>query len=179
MRRAELDHILRAAGALTGHTEFWVLGSQAILASFDASELPVVASRSIEADLAAPDDIDGAIADDIDGLLGEGSLFHETHGIYADGVELESARLPSGWRERAIPYTNENTGGVTGFCLELHDLCASKLLANRSKDLEFCAGLLDARLVDADVLKGRVIATDATSDELDHIAEFLNRWNVG
>jgi hypothetical protein len=40
-------------------------------------------------------------------------------------------------RERLIPISNENTRGVTGLCLEVHDLCASKLIAGREKDLEF------------------------------------------
>jgi hypothetical protein len=176
VRRSELDHLLRAAGALTGLKEFWVIGSQAVLASYDVSQLPIAASRSIEADLAAPDDVDGAVADQLDGLLGEGSLFHETHGIYADGVELKVARLPLDWTKRVLRYTNDNTGGVTGLCLELHDLCASKLLANRQKDLEFTSALLDGSLVDSRILSARIADTDASRDELDRISLFLERW---
>jgi hypothetical protein len=50
--------------------------------------------------------------------------------------------LPSGWRERLIPVHNENTGGGTGLCLEVHDLAVSKLVAGREKDLAFVANLL-------------------------------------
>jgi len=36
-----------------------------------------------------------------------------------------------------IPIRNENTNGVTGFCLEIHDLAFSKYVAWRPKDIDF------------------------------------------
>jgi hypothetical protein len=36
-----------------------------------------------------------------------------------------------------IPILNENTNGVTGYCLEIHDLAFSKYVAWRPKDIEF------------------------------------------
>jgi hypothetical protein len=140
-----------------------VIGSQAILASVP-SGLPVEATRSIEADILPIDDPDEAKADLIDGLLGEASMFQQTHGIYAQGVGQHTARLPQGWQDRLIPIRNENTAGVTGWCLDAHDLCASKLLAARPKDIEFCRALLDARLVDPTVLSERLAHSDATSN---------------
>jgi hypothetical protein len=50
--------------------------------------------------------------------------------------------LREGWRERLVPVRNPNTRGCTGWCLEVHDLAASKLAAGREKDLDFVAGLL-------------------------------------
>lgn len=178
MRRAELDHLLRSAGAVTGRTELWVIGSQAILATFDHTELPNEATRSVEADFAVPDDPDGVLTDDIDGVLGEASPFYEMHGIYADGVGFDTARLPAQWSERVVPYSNANTGGVTGLCLERHDLCVSKLLANRQKDLEFCRALLDTKHVDARVINERLLETDAQPDEVTRISRFLERWST-
>lgn len=51
MKRRDLDHILRAAGDLTGHTEFVLVGSNAIFAWHDKVPLPMMLSR--EADLYA------------------------------------------------------------------------------------------------------------------------------
>jgi hypothetical protein len=63
---------------------------------------------------------------------------------------LASCGLP--WRERLVPVHNENTGGGTGLCLEIHDLAVSKLVAGREKDIDFLNGLLRHRLVRLPVL---------------------------
>src|SRR5689334_23972622 len=135
MRRDQLEHLIRASGRVLGADEVIVIGSQAILASV-WSGLPTEAIRSMEADILPIDDPDETKADLIDGLLGEASMFQETHGIYAQGVGQHTARLPDGWRDRLVPLRNENTGGVTGWCLDPYDLCVSKLLAGRPKDKE-------------------------------------------
>jgi hypothetical protein len=57
-----------------------------------------------------------------------------------------------------IPIRNDNTHNVTGWCLEVHDLAASKLAAGREKDMEFVAVLLRERLVDVNTLHQRVIS---------------------
>jgi transposase InsO family protein len=36
-----------------------------------------------------------------------------------------------------VPLANDNTGGATGWCLEVHDLAVSKLVAGQDKDLNF------------------------------------------
>lgn len=38
--------------------------------------------------------------------------------------------------------------GTTGWCLDVHDLCAAKLLAARPKGIEFVAAVIGARLAD-------------------------------
>jgi hypothetical protein len=52
VKRSELAHILRSSSELAGDPGILVIGSQAILASFDESHLPIDAVRSIEADIA-------------------------------------------------------------------------------------------------------------------------------
>lgn len=51
MTRAQLAHILRAASRIAETTEVMVVGSQALLASFDDTELPDEAIGSIEVDV--------------------------------------------------------------------------------------------------------------------------------
>jgi len=85
--------------------------------------------------------------DAIDGALGEGSLFHQTHGFYVHGVPIKAATLPRGWQERTRKVTGPNTNGAVGYCLEVHDLACSKLAAFREKDREFVRILLREKLV--------------------------------
>lgn len=86
-------------------------------------------------------------ADLIDGSIGELSPFHETFGYYAHGVGPDTAVLPMAWKSRLIKVANENTGGVTGWCLSPGDLAVSKLVAGRAKDLHFVRTMLSADLI--------------------------------
>lgn len=154
MNKKAFAHTIRAAGAVLGANEVLVIGSQAVHASLD--EIFPAADRSIETDIAALHDDDGKLADLIDGSIGEASLFQETHGYYAQGVEPKTAILPEGWRKRLVPFSSQETNGVTAYCLELHDLWVSKALAGRPKDREFCEELLKRELVEASTLKERL-----------------------
>jgi len=89
--------VVRAAADIAGDTVIYVLGSQAALAQFES--LPAAMAASPELDL-YPGTNPG-MADVIDGNIGQGSLFHATHGYYADGVGPETATLPSQWKTRA------------------------------------------------------------------------------
>jgi hypothetical protein len=63
-----------------------------------------------------------------------------------------------------IKVQNANTAapcGVPeyiGWCLDKEDLCVAKLCAFREKDQNFVAALLDARLVDAEIIAKRIAA---------------------
>ena len=51
MTRSELEHILRAAAAITGADQFVVIGSQAILGQFPDAPAPLTTSK--EADVSS------------------------------------------------------------------------------------------------------------------------------
>ncbi len=123
MRREDLEHLIRAAGAISGSRRIVVIGSQAILGQFPY-EAPASATLSMEADLLPLDAPDKA--DLLTGSIGELSPFHDTFGYFGDGVSLETARLPAGWQDRLIAIDNANTSGYVGLCLEVHDLLMSK-----------------------------------------------------
>ena len=163
MRRADLERLLRAAGRVIGADQIIVVGSQAILATIPEFMLPVEATMSVEADL-IPLDGTEALADQIDGAIGEASMFHETFGVYAQGVGYETITAPDGWRDRLIAYSNDNTDGVTGLCLEINDLWLAKLSAGRPKDFEFCRALVQARLITPDIVRARAPTIDPRSD---------------
>lgn len=103
MNRQQLAHVLRAACSITDDEGVLVIGSQAILESFDEDDLPVEATASIEADVAFLDDADRAKADMVEGAIGEMSGFHATYGYYAEGIHVDTAVLPEGWRDRTDP----------------------------------------------------------------------------
>jgi len=169
MRRHELEHLIRAAGGLTGSDDVVVIGSQAILGALPGA--PGDLLRSIEADMFTFRD--PADADLIDGSIGEGSPFHETFGYYAQGVWLDTATLPAGWRDRLIAVCNDNTRGVTGWCLEPHDLAAAKLVAGREKDLEFLQTMVRHQLLDRDTMTQRIAGLPAGAGEG---ADLVSRW---
>ena len=73
--------------------------------------------RSVEADIALRQDVDGSKADLIDGSIGEASLFQETFGFYAHGVSVTTALLPRGWEQRLVRFVTPATGGVVAWCL--------------------------------------------------------------
>lgn len=152
MTRDALEHLLRAAAAITNEEEFVVIGSQAVLGQFEHP--PDALLVSIEADLYPRHAVEKS--DLIDGAIGELSTFHETFGYYAHGVDHTTATLPAGWEERLVPLRNENTGGARGWCLEVHDLAASKLVAGRERDVEFIRVLLRDRMVDPAILRKRL-----------------------
>jgi len=138
-----------------------IIGSQSILGLYpDAPELLLV---SVEADVFPKDRPEASIL--IDGAIGERSVFHETFGYYAHGVDESTAVLPTGWKERLITIQNENTMGATGWCLEPHDLAVSKLAAGREKDTEFVRVLLQHGLATSDLIADRFGKTDFGSEE--------------
>jgi hypothetical protein len=143
MKRADLEHILRASKGITGESEFVVIGSQSILGSYP--DAPRVIRRSMEADLYPR--FRPEMADLIEGSLGRYSQFDQTFGYFADGVSPSTAVLPEGWEERLISVCSENTGGATGWCLDPHDLAFSKLAARREKDLEFVSALIQFKMI--------------------------------
>lgn len=143
MTREELEHAIRAACDLAQETEVIVFGSQAILGQYP--DAPDALRQSAEADIWPLHAIDKV--DLIDSVLGEDSTFHRTHGFYVHGVSIEAAVLPDGWKQRAVKVQNANTRQFIGWCIEAHDLAASKLVAFRDKDRDFVRVLLAERLV--------------------------------
>lgn len=137
MKRSDLEHVIRAAGAIADDRQIVVIGSQAILAQFP--DAPAALLASMEADVYPRNRPERAEL--IDGAIGEGLNFHEQFGYYAQGVRRATATLPRGWEQRLVPVTNQNTGGIEGLCLEVHDLAISKYVAGREKDLSFTAAL--------------------------------------
>lgn len=165
MRRAQLEHAIRTACQIIGRAEVIIIGSQSILGSYPEADLPDTVTMSMEVDvlpIAPTNEETMRLADDIEGVAGEFSPFEQLHGFSIDGVDLGTAVLPDGWRDRLVMVQNANTaapGGYpvfTGWCLDKEDLCVAKLCAFREKDRDFVRALLDVGIVDRGVILDRL-----------------------
>lgn len=156
MTRQQLEHVVRAAGAITDERKILVLGSQSILGAFPHPPDSLTVSR--EADVCPLND--PAKADLISGAIGEVSQFDSTFGYYAHGLPPTACPLPQGWDQRLVPFHNANTRGVTALCLAPLDLAGSKLVAGRDKDKEFVAEMLRHQLIEEQSLKERIALFD-------------------
>lgn len=147
MKKQQVDHVLRAAGRITGEKQFIIVGSQALHGKHPDLADSIV--RSAEVDLLAPrspDRTEWLVA------IGLYSPFHEEFGYYADPVSVETATLPKGWKGRLVRLPPGDTEGVRGLCLDPHDLAISKYVAFRDKDLVFTRELARRGLISKDQL---------------------------
>ena len=167
MNRSELEHIIRAAAQIADDDDLIIIGSQAVLGQYPFAPEELLVSN--EADIFPRNKPE--LADLIDGTIGELSPFHTTFGYYAHGVEASTACLPDGWRDRLIAIRNGNTRWATGWCLEIHDLLISKLVAGREKDFEFARISMSRKMADPERLLERLQQTILPSEALRPIVE--------
>ncbi len=175
MTRAELEHAIRAACDISGDDEVYVFGSQAILGQYP--DAPETLRQSAEADIAPVNAVN--MSDFIDAHLGELSPFHDAHGFYVHGLSIEAAVLPNGWQKRAIAVRNENTRNTTGWCVEAHDLAASKLVAFRDKDKDFVRVLILDKLIEPVTLLARLRRLPDHPQVTDQLLDLIKAWIKG
>src|SRR5262249_30761303 len=93
VNRAQLEHVIRVAAAISADSEIVVVGSQAILGRHPNA--PPELCVSADVDLYPRNHPERA--DLVEGSIGELSPFHETYGYYAQAVGPDTAVLPGGW----------------------------------------------------------------------------------
>jgi len=174
VNRQQLARLLRSACAIAKDADVLVLGSQSILGSFDEEDLPPEATASQEADIAFLNDPAREKADEVEGAIGEMSTFHEQNGIYAEGVHIDTAVLPDGWRNRLVSWEVQSSSPAKPHFLEPHDLAVSKLAAGRPKDHDFVLALVRAGLVDVPVIRRRASMLPQGTDP--RVAERIEAW---
>jgi hypothetical protein len=149
MKRSELQAALRAAARVARQTEFILIGSQAIHAHCHRPPAEVLLSQECDLYPRTHPQVANLLVTE----LGRNSAFARRHGYYVDVVTPELATLPDEWENRLKPF---RVGRITAFCLELHDLLASKLAAGRLKDLELVGAVLKLGLGKASMLRRRI-----------------------
>lgn len=167
MTREELEHIIRASGEVTQWLEFMVAGSQAILGEIPYP--PDSLTVSMELDLwpyglqLTPQERD-KLNDRIEGAIGEGSLFHDTHKVYAQGIGPETIKVPGDFITRITRVHGRGTAPYIAYCLSPVDVFIGKAVARRAKDKDYCQELLRHGLVELDEA---LLLCDRLPDDVD------------
>jgi hypothetical protein len=170
MKKHELEHLLRAAGRIVEDDQFIVIGSQSLHAKFPDVPDTLTRAISFEADLIAKNKPERTEWLD---AIGIDSRFHQEFGVYADPVDMRTAVLPKGWTGRLVNLKTAATEGVTGLCLDPHDLAISKYVARREKDIEFTLGLATHRLVEKAKLLALLEQTNLNEAQRGRIRGFI------
>jgi uncharacterized protein YihD (DUF1040 family) len=110
-----------------------IVGSQAIFAITNFP--PEIVRRSVECDYLLRNNFSN-LRPYLTEQLGIFSNYQQEKGFFADILGLATVVLPEGWEQRLVELRNE-TDEVIAFCLEIHDVAVSKLMAGREKDFEF------------------------------------------
>lgn len=152
MRLRSLTRLLEAVFALVHPEDVTVLGSSALLAcdpSLGESGQPL--ELSLDADLLVQP-CDERQAGVLHEAIGEGSLYHQNYGVYADIMRPDvEETFPEGWRSRRISMPDMPRAS----CLDAHDVAAAKLVLGRPKDMTLLRALLARGTLDIETLRGR------------------------
>jgi hypothetical protein len=170
MKKQQLDHVLRAAGRITGEKQFIIVGSQSLHGKHP--DLPDDIVRSAEVDLIAKKQVNRT---EWLNAIGQDSPFHETFGYYADPVDETTATLPKGWKGRLVNLPAGETEGVKGLCLDPHDLAVAKYVARREKDTIFIRELVRRGIVTRKRLLALLDETNVEEPVRERIREDIAR----
>jgi hypothetical protein len=168
MTRDQREHVLRVAGAIARTNSFVVVGSQAVLLPFPNAPAALVVSREVD----LYPSMHPERADLIDRAIGALSSFDETFGYRADGVEPETAVMPSDWMQRASLHYS---GDITAICPEIHDLAVSKAVVDRDKDADFIRILLAEKMITMETLRLRISSLDSAKYPVAHVRAWAQR----
>ena len=145
-----LMRLLSAAQQRCGHRDYVVIGSVSVLGMAQVEAVPLDMTLSIDADCYTLTDPPRIF--DLVNALGEGSPYHQLHGVYLDPVSPHLPTLPAGWEQRLIKVTQAQ---VTAHFLEPNDAAISKLARGEPRDLRWVRAGLKAALISLPVLRLR------------------------
>ncbi|MBM3555599.1 MAG: hypothetical protein FJX47_08605 [Alphaproteobacteria bacterium] len=172
IKRRNVDHVLRAAGAILDCRKFVVVGTGAVVAT--TKRLPAGMMMTSEVDLYADDGRDpDPAADLIDGTIGRDSPFHQAFGYYGDGVSPNTALLPRDWRDRATTYRGAEAGEIVALCPDANDIAFAKLCAFRDKDRDWLVEGIQTGIVDLKAVEPLIAKRPAKAPTRDMLRERL------
>jgi hypothetical protein len=164
----DLERTVRAIATEFKTEKIFIIGSQSILLAWP--DAPPAMRTSPEIDVFPenarlwevqekakhPDEFPEA-SEHINALFGNGSLFHQTHGFYIDGVDENTAKLPASWQSRAV-VRRVDVGGrtVTAVAPCPEDIIVSKLARLDDKDKSFIEAYHSARPLNPRVIEERI-----------------------
>lgn len=159
MNRAQLATLLRRAHALSGHREFVIVGSLAILGAVVEPPDAMVMSIDVDTFLKTDPDRTGALS----AALGQGSPFEDEHGYYLDPVSPNLPSFPTGWQDRLIAI---ELGEVRAYFVDPNDVAVSKYIRGEYRDLRWLREGLKRGLLNLDVIERQIASAPTLDDEL-------------
>lgn len=157
MNRLQLHALLREAQRLSGHKEFVIVGSLAILGA--VADPPDGMVMSIDVDTYMKSDPGGTGA--LSGALGQGSPFEDEHGYYLDPVSPHLPSFPEGWQDRLVLI---DFGDVQAYFVEANDVAVSKYIRGDERDMRWLREGLRSGLLNIDAIERRIASAPTAED---------------
>lgn len=171
MRLQSLTHLIRAIQALVLTEKIVIFGSSSLLAiHHNLGENCQPLEQSLDADFIITP-LDAKSVQILSETLGQGSVFLEKYGYYADIVKPEIAdTFPGKWEERLVAFS-----GFEGvFALHPLDLALVKLLIARPKDLTLLETIIRHNLLSLDAIRTHYLSAILGEREATKIGLQLN-----
>lgn len=164
MKELSLDDLklaLSECAALSGETEFVVVGSLAIVGAHPFAPASLRVSQDIDLFFLKGATLERNRA--IYERFGPDSEFAELHDFYIEPVGdwTVMTSLP-GWRERLVKV--EASGGAIGWCLSPLDIAYNKAEAGREKDIVYLAELFRCGIVHPSEIKAAMDTTGTATE---------------
>jgi hypothetical protein len=159
LNRQQLHVLLRQAKELSGHSEFVVVGSLAILGAISKPPDEMVMSIDVDTYMKA----DPGRTGELNEALGQGSPFEDQYGYYLDPVSPNLPSFPEGWQDRLIQHDFED---VRAFFVEPNDVAVSKYIRGDERDMRWLRAGLTSGLLKLDTIEQRIGSAPTLDDEL-------------
>ena len=156
MNRLQLHALLREAKALSGHSEFVIVGSLAILGVVSDPPDAMVMSVDVDTYMKA----DPGRTGDLCEALGQGSPFEDEFGYYLDPVSPNLPSFPQGWQDRLLLV---DFGDVRAFFVAT---MWSKYIRGDERDMRWLRAGLASGLLNLDVIERMVGSAPTLGNEL-------------
>lgn len=143
--------LLARARALSGHTDYVVIGSLSILGLEGAFDVPPDMTLSNDIDCYTRDDPDRTF--DLVAALGENSPWHQASGYFLDAVTPALPTLPEGWEARLIAVARN---GLTAWFLDPNDAAISKYARGEPRDRRWIRAGLRSGAVSLPMVRSRL-----------------------
>jgi hypothetical protein len=97
-------------------------------------------------------------------------------------VDKHTAILPKKWNSRLVNFTSSRTNGVTGLCLDPHDLFVAKVAAGRDKDIEYVKVMIEHSMVSMECVIEYANTIPVPEDDIglkDRVLQKINQLFAG